>query len=529
MSYSEYISQTMGKGTIGATISMGIFALIAVFAVIGLYFGIRRGFTKSVIRFATILLSAFGSLFFVTTVCNIIINVTNKSGASSVDEVIDSYMPGVLDGFPAGARSILSQMNPETATIFIMMLVCIVIAPIIFISVFYSLKALTLPLYQLLCGLAGAIDYGKSLASIILGGVVGLIQGVVIAGIVLMPVSGMCGVLEIAKDPLIDSEDGANQQIVDLYDNIFNDLVDNPVFITINSFGGEAAYNQMVNIRIGGEKINMAEESKGILKVLSDAIPLIDPNFNWKNPTENQKQAMEKIVVDVGDNELLSSLLSDFMRGVSTCIDNEELNLPFDGTNKDLMDDVFSIFRTSTKDNIEEDLDMIVDIYLLLCEKDLLDAFNTADNEVMRELMTDKDENDKTVIDLIIDRLNQSERGKPIIRSFTKISLTLMSGGDEDSAKIYEEVTDDIHTVLSHNKADFDTPEEYREAVEKDLDKAFEENNLTVSEEVKQNMIDYIEENYSDTTDITEDDINDAILSYYQAYANAKQNESTEG
>jgi hypothetical protein len=100
-------------------------------------------------------------------------------------------------------------------------------------------------------------------------------------------------------------------------------------------------------------------------------------------------------------------------------------------------------------------------------------------------------------------------------------------GGDIDSAQLYEEVKDDIQTVLSHNKEDFETVEEYKEAVKDDLNKALEENNLSISEDVKDHMVDYIEQNFSNKSDITDDDINDAILSYYNAYASARGNEST--
>ena len=143
-------------------------------------------------------------------------------------------------------------------------------------------------------------------------------------------------------------------------------------------------------------------------------------------------------------------------------------------------------------------------------------------------MMTEKNADGKTVVDVILDRLGENERGKPIITSFTKISIALMQGAlemDEETEKLYEDVKSDIHVALNHNKSDYATTEEYRAAVEADLDKAFENNNLSVSEDVKQNMLDYIEENYSDTSEITDDDINDAILSYYNSYASSKESE----
>lgn len=525
MNYSEYITASLAKGTLGSSISVGIFALIGVYALIGIYFGFTRGFSKSVIRFFTVLLSAFGALFGVMAICNIIINLTNASGVQTVDQVVESYFPGVLDSAPVAIRSLLSQMNSETATIFVMMIVCILIAPILFIALFYLLKTLTFPLYKLLAGLIGAIDYGKGIASMIFGALVGLVQGVVIAGILLTPISGLCGVIEDARKPLIKNEGEPNQNIVQAYDQILDDIIDNPVFDTINDFGGKAAYDSMVNVTIRGTKVNMSEEIKGLSKIFADALPLLHTGFDWKDPSESEKAAVVKVVEELGDNTLIASLTSDIMRGIAICVDNGSITIPLEGTNKELIEDVIRVFHTSTKDNIDEDLDMIVDIYLIMCDHRLLVAFNEGQNDELRDILTEKNAKGDTIIDEILDRLNESERGKPIVHSFTKLSLSLMQReGDTDSAELYENVKDDLHTVLSHNKSDFDSDEEYREAVKSDLDQALAENNLVVSNDVKENMIDYIEKNFSDTSEITDDDINDAILSYYNSYASAKEN-----
>ena len=93
-------------------------------------------------------------------------------------------------------------------------------------------------------------------------------------------------------------------------------------------------------------------------------------------------------------------------------------------------------------------------------------------------------------------------------------------GSDIDTEVLYEEVKDDITNVLSHNKSDFETEEEYKEAVSNDLDKALEENNLKIDDKTKESMVDYIAENYGDHEgEITDKEINDALLSYYKSYA----------
>ncbi len=532
MDFITYISDSLAKGTVGSYISVGVFGLIAVLALFGAYFGIMRGFSKSVIRFFTVGISAFGALFGTLAISNIIVNLTNVSDAGSLGELAEHYSPGALDSAPEALGALLSEMNSQTAVIFIMMIVCLLVTPILFISLFYLLKGITFIVYKLLAGLTGAISYDKGVVSAILGGVVGLVQGVAIAAVIVIPISGLVGVAENARGPLVDDASEPNEAIVSFYDTVIDDLADNPFFETVDKLGGATAYRKMVTVTINGEKLDMAKESSGAIKLVADAIPLANPDFHWADPSEEEKQAFSNIVTDIGGNELLASFVSDIMRGLAYAVDSGALELPFEGTNKVLMNDVMSVFKTSTKDNVEGDLDMIVDIYYIMCDRGILVSFDDGNADVLRELLTEKNENGDTVIDEILDRLNQNERGKPIVHSFTKISLSLMHesmGLHGDSAQLYEEVKDDLHTVLDHNRADFETEEEYKAAVKDDLDKALAENDLSIGEDVKQSMVDYIAENYGDKEEITDDDINDAILSYYNSYASNKEAADTEG
>ena len=198
------------------------------------------------------------------------------------------------------------------------------------------------------------------------------------------------------------------------------------------------------------------------------------------------------------------------------------------GAAKTLVNDIMEVFATSTQDTIEGDLDLVLDIYFIICDDHLFDSFNSSDPNALRDVLTKKDENGNTVIDSLLNRLNEYDRAQPIITSFTKFSLTIMQeslGFDDDTTELYESVKEDLTQVLNHNKSDFETEEEYKEQVSKDLDQALQDNNLTVDEDVKQSMVDYIADNYGDHEgEITDKEINDALLSYYKSYADSLAN-----
>ncbi len=529
MNFMEYIDSSLAKGSIGANISVGIFAFIGVLAILGIYHGVMRGFSKSVIRIFTVGASAVCSLFAVMGVSKLIVKYGIEqadSGSQSVDALINKYAPQLTESLPDMVKSILAQTDARTATIFAMMIIAVVLSPVLFISFFYIIRMLSIFVYNLLAGLTGAISYGKSIVSTILGGVVGLCQGVLIAAVVIAPISGLCTVAMEARDTLLTNSEKTNGYIETAYTKVIDDLADNPMFDIVDKFGGSAAYERMITVKIEGETMDMGEECIGAVRVLTDLLPVANPDFKWKTPTEEQKESLAQVVIDVGDDDLIAALAADVMRGIAISIQNDSLDMGLTGASELLVNDVMNMFATTNEDTVEGDLDLLVDIYFIMCDRHLIETFSDGSHHDIREMLTDKDENGKSSADVILARLREYDRAAPIVSSFTKISIAVMHGStgfDEESEQLYESVKSDLTHALAHNKSDFETEEEYKEAVNADLDKALQNNNINIEEDVKQGMVDYIAENYGDFEgEITEKELNDAILSYYESYSKTK-------
>ena len=526
--YVDYVQACMAKGTIGAYISVGVIGLIVLCAFLGIYYGAARGFSKSVIRIFTVGASAIGSMLAVMGISKLIIKyaVNNAGGEEQkVDALLNSYFPGLVDSMPQLVRPMLSEIDASTAAIFVMMIIAIIITPVLFIALFYLLRFLTLPLYKLLAGLAGAISYGRGIVSTILGAVVGLAQGVLIAAVVIIPISGLTGVAEEAREPLLGSGDEANGYIKLAYNTVIDDLADNPVFDLVDKYGGSMVYDTMTTVKINGEKKDMAGECIDAIRIVTDILPIAKPGYDWIHPGQTQRDALTNAVVDIGESELISSLIADVVRGMSKSVLNGSFDLKLSGAAKVLVDDAMLMLSTSTNETIVEDLDLVVDVYFIICDHKLIDTLRSGDPNAVRDILTNKGEDGKTTADAILDRLNEYDRAHTIVTSLTKLSLSMMQdalGFDEDTTEIYESVKEDMTNILNHNKSDFATEEEYKEQVSADLDQALADNNLNVDEETKKVMVDYIADNYGDHEgEITDKEINDALLSYYKAYADS--------
>ena len=536
MDIFEYVNTTLAKGSIGAYVSVGLIGLACLTLVLGVLFGAKRGFSKSVIRIFTVGASAVCSLYSVKWICKMIVDRADKIAGEgkSLADVMDAY-PDIASSIPETVRSVTGEIDAQRATIVLMMIVALVVSPLLFIVIFQIFKALSFLVYSLLSGLTGAISYGKGPISTILGAAVGLVQGALIAVVMIFPISGLCDVAMEVREPLINEAKEPNQYIAQAYDTVFDDLADNPLFNVVDNLGGEALYRDMITFKINGEKMYMGDRCVGAVKVVSDIVPIATGGFDWKHPTEDQRASIDTTLSDIGDDELIAGLTADIMRGVSKSVQNGKLKFPVSGGAFDtIVDDVMTMFSTTNEQTIEGDLDAVIDVYFIMCDNNLMDSFASGAHTDMKALLTTKNAEGKTVATLITDRLNAYDRTVPIVTSFTKISLSVMHGSqqfDEKTEQLYESVKVGVTDALTHNKSDFETEEEYKAAVEEDLDKALSENNINVSDSVKKDMVEYIANNYGDYTgEITDKEVNDALLSYYESYAKNQQNGgSTEG
>ena len=531
----DYINACRSNGSIGSYISLGVFALIGLFAFSGLLLGIKRGFSQSVIRFFTVAASAAGSFFIVKWIMGAIVDYASKitdGGTRTLEEAIYAIDPEFESLFPDYLKLMFAEINSESIILILMMVVAIILLPLLLITIFQLLKGISYLIYSLLAGLTGAISYGKSVVSTLLGAVIGLAQGLLIAAVFIFPVSGLCHIAEEAKAPLLEDATTQNTYIENAYTMVIDDLADNPVFDLMDKFGGNNLYRDMMTVKVNDKEIYMPDECIGVVKLGTDIAHIATSGFDWKNPTEEQRQSLENIKIHVSEDELIATLTSDLMRGLAKTVQDKKLTLGLNGATDTLVNDVMTMFATSTKDTIEGDIDVTLDVYFIMCDRGLFNSFTNSEHLDMKSLLTDKDENGDTIANAIIKRLNQYDRAQPIVSSFTKISLTVMHGSGsfgEDADILYENVKTDISNALSHNKSDFDTEEEYREAVTSDVDKALAENNITLEEDVKQDMIDYIADNYGDYEgEITDAEINDALLSYYESYAKSQENANNE-
>lgn len=520
-----------GTATIGTYTALGIFAFIVISAISGLIFGLSRGFAKTLLRLITIAASAVASFALIIWVFDF---VDGWFAGKTMTEVITGIWPDYTTVADEGVQKLISSFDAETAERVLMLVASLVVAPAVFVGVFYLLKALTIIVYGIFAGILGFMKKEKNVVSTLLGGVVGMAQGVLIAAVAMLPTAGFLGLVADLREPLTsaDKPEETVAVVEEFYTAYLDDVINSQTVKLLRTCGGDLVFGWMSNVDVRDTTVDMREEAKSLAEIFVDGMPLAG-EFDWKHPSPAQKEALRAILSDVNADPYTASIVAGLLRGVSVAVCTEafpiELEEPFHGFAMQFI----STFTTSDKTNIATDLGTFLEVYFVLAEADVLLAFDTTaqSNLDPTDLLIATDENGNTVITNVINLLNDNPRTRPIVTALTKFSLQLMMDNfpatdalpeEVDIEEVYEDVKTSVSDLLTTVNNNDITPEEKKAEVVSSLDTTLKENNIALDEEIVDSIADHVIENFEGVEALSDEDINKALLQFYDAYASSQ-------
>ena len=532
MNIVAYFQNLTTSGTGGSYISLSVWGVIAIFVLTGLIFGFKRGFYRSVIRLLTVAIAAVASYFVAASVSGIIYNYT--AGMTLLEmfdaaaAAIEAYMPGMSDILTEELRALIDSFDAEVAGEIVALVSGLVLAPLSFAIVFYLFRLASFIIYWLMCWILGVSKRRTRIVSRSLGALVGALTGVVIAAAVLLPVAGLTTVSEEVRPTLTADTVNAESRgkTEEFYIWWLDDLGENPALDAINLSGGTYLFKEITRMTVNGEKGESAtEEIKTVAEIYCEAMKL--SGFDWKAPSDEAEAALENILSIVDGDEYAATLVAGVMRGVDKAIETDALVIIAEEPMASLVDSIFNVFSDSNKDNVAGDLSTVLHVYFILGDYEVLGSFDEAG--MLRDALLTKHEDGKTVIDYVVDELYKNPRTSHIVSSLTEISIKVMCDMalTEEAYEVYENVKSGVNDILAINSSDYETHDEYVSAVSESLDNTLKENNITLDEKTLDNMSNYIADNYSDVSEISDEDIHRAILSYYSAYADSLEGGET--
>ena len=497
-----------------------IFA-VAVLATIGAFKGFRRGISRQIIRTLTIVASAVISFILSTTIY------------MKISEYLDGKTVADIEGFLIG-RGILTESVPwlynfdiHTIKLIFTLPTSLIILPLIFVISFISISSAMLIVHVILCAIFGFRKRRNNFLTRLLGMALGFIQGVAVAGLILMPVIGLSSsasnyVTALKAEPQKDTED---VQLIEAYDEYIRGTAENPITLTLGKYGINSIYTQIATVHIDGKAVDTTAEIHNIIEIISEARSLSEADP--KNLTPENEAAINRILDTVAGSDYLTDLLAGSVNALSHSYTDGHFNVSINEPFESIIDSAVSIFHTSDSTNIHSDLDTVKNVFFILSRDGILNSFDK-DSDAMLDALTARDASGETTVNRVVNTINQNERTKPLVTLLTKLSVTVMSqkaGISEDALQTYDNIKASINEdILSIKKSDYSEEEEYIAEVSTALDNTLKENNITVEKEIVDNMAKYFADNYSDTHEISDDEANDIILSYYDAYLDYLEN-----
>lgn len=515
--------------TPGGWISLGILAVAAISILYGMFLGLKRGFSKTVIRILTIAVAAVLSYVLAISITGFI---DGQFAGKTLEEVILTYFPSYETAVDEKTREIIAAFDAETAQLILSVVIAIVVSPIVFVVVFFVAKLLLFIVYWILGAIVSGFSKKKGFLSTVLGGALGVVQGALVVVVILLPVSGFLSLADDIRTELLAREDisvESAEKVDTFYTTWLDESIENPLITAIADMGGDKLFKGLTSATVEGEEYDMGERAILLADVYVDVIEL--KGMDWKAPNDTQKALIEDMVHRMGEDEYTARLLSGVLRGASDAlianVDLFGLEPPYDA----FIVEALSVFTDSDMTNIGGDLDTMLEVYFLLADNEILVLLGEGDEEGLKTKLTGQNGEGVLIIDTLTDTLHANPRTDRLVTLFSKLSVSIMAdqlGLDEDVVELYENIKTDFSDILAIDKDSFATEDEYREEVAVKVSASLEENGILLEEEIVDGMADYICDNFSDVEEITDEQINEAILSYYSAYTDFINNGGTD-
>ncbi len=530
-----------GFDSVSSIISLVVLGIFGLLTLVGALKGLSRGISRQVIRTATIIISVILSIVLVKFSYNAIFSYFEGKTIEDIVNQISSIAASYNVEINPEDFADLYNFETETVVYILAIPLALVVMPLAFTVSFVIISALMLIVHAIVSGILGFRKKKNNAVTRLLGMALGAVQGAFVAIVIMLPVLGIANIASDAVDTIRANENQSELelQIIELYDNNVKEAVDSPTVSLMSKYGGDWLYKIISTATISGEDIEMSQQVDPVVKVYTEyASHLAGADFTAL--TEENKAAINAILMELEQSNYFSPLLASVVRGGSYMLNDSEFILEMEEPLKTSVMSIISIFNTSDKTNINTDLATIRDLYFLLSDTGVLKGMTTEGTDILA-LLAEKGEDNKTPLSKAVDLLSENTRTKPIVGTLTKLSITMVAGAEnaEQMDAIYESVKSGINEIVSIKRNQFDSDEEYEDAISDTIENVAVENGILTPEFIEENreqvdevldvVSDFVAENFNDVEEFTDEMITDLIIEYYDAYINGEFNFNFDG
>ena len=491
-------------------------AIIAIFLISiiwGAFRGARRGASRQILHSFFAIGAAVTAFFLCVWASS---QLFTEIGSMTTGDILTLLeQNGLLTGLSEGIRGTVTSFDSATLSALLAIPVATVIIPIIFALLFILLNILFKIIYLLVSLVAGLSRRGGFFKRT-LGFLVGAAEGVAVAAIILLPVFGISATVADATEAVRGEESASG--FVELSDASFVAIAKSPIAGLVEKAGGEMIMEKLSTVKLGDEEIDMRAALGDAVKLYAIGAPLVEANWTALNDTD--KATINKLIDTLDASPYVEELIAGILRGTATAVDSGYIPIEAEPPYDKLTGELLRIFKGSTADNVTTDIRTVVKVLYILSDDGVLAAVQS-DGSGLTDALTAIDGNGDTTVKRLIAAMRENDRTAGLVSTLTELSLAMLSeslGLSDDATEIYTNVKEGIGDVLAINRNDFETPDEYIEAVSNELDSKLQENDIVLDKAIIDEMAKNIHDKELDLGDITEETLDEVILSYYDAY-----------
>ena len=456
---------------------IGAILLLVAFVIVAACAGISalRGFSKSALRTAAVLVSALAAiitcLILKAELSELVLNLVQENS----DQVSDALKE--LNG----VSPLLVELIPQLIGALIAPIVCLVFFFLYWTVFSIACLVLSLVFKKLMHKWNKKIPLSRLWAAGI-----GFVEGLVIVGMLFIPISGYLSLVRPAMDGLVEQNLLETDETTEQIQTVIRDIDDAPVLVIHRTLGGELVSDGLMKVEVGGNKVNLRKEVKPVMGLVVTVSELGGTELSEYGIRE--ADLIRSLGTSFKESKLLAPIVGDVLFAATDAWLNGETFLdmekPSMGEDDQLfgpfLDRLFLVLHDDAKDAelLQADIQTLADVIAIFVQNDVI--ANLDNEEKLVETL-----GGDGVVKTMIETLGKNESMKVLIPEVTNLGvraigqvLNIPANADEVYGEFMDEVAAAINSTASM------TEEQRVETLTQQLTTAFDEAGVAIDPEI---------------------------------------------
>jgi len=500
-----------------ALINLSLYGVALVLGAIGAVMGLLRGVCRQTIRFITVIVSAVLSFFACAAIYSGLMNYLD--GLTLLDAI---NLLGV--GLQEPIQKIVGCVDPSLVGDSLSLPLAFLVMPLIFVVLFILISLLMIILHKVVSGALGFSRKRNNVFTRIGGAALGFIQGIIVTAILLVPISGTLSTTDVSIARACEEYPEANNalELRDSFDKNFGSSVKNPVMRISSGISG-FTYNAWSNIKVDGDAVDVRETVHTAVDMLVLLGELSDCDFSSFTP--EQKAAVRALTADIYENRHLAILFSATLRSFAKMIDDGAIVVTYEEPVGGFVEHFIDVFSTSDKENLDGDMRTLENVYFIMADDGAIKTMMETPDKML-EKFTKIGDDGHTLLGRIELELSENPRMVAISHELATLSMSLIlhdKGQEMEKAEeALKDVSGAIDNIINTDKESFETEEDYKLAINEIIDATLKDYGIEIAPEKADELTDFVLSEFGDKQSITEAEITDFMVKYYELYSKYK-------